>query len=393
MNKYLITVTILLFFRKLILFSVIFFATRILPLQLDFLGGGITNYQSNPYFWTWANFDGVHYLSIAQDGYKSLQYFFFPLYPILMDWGVHCINWGNSLLQNYVWSGLLISHLAFVSATIGIFKLVTVDYDQKLAIVVTLLLLVFPTSFYFDSVYTESLFLALSVWSLYFMTQKKWLLAGVMGGFASATRLVGIALLPALLIEISNSKNFKEKLFTKFIASLGITAGLISYLYFLNSKTGDPLAFLHNVEIYGPQRSSHFVVLPQVFYRYIVKIMPAINYHYFPIVFVTLLEFVTALGFGSLVVVSILGFAARFKKLKNFRLSFVVYGLLLYVIPTLSGSFSSLPRYMIVNVPLFIVFGIIVKNLPIMSRAIIFSLLFIGFVIATGLFIRGYWIS
>src|SRR3989338_7634876 len=32
----------------------------------------------------WANFDGVHYLSIAERGYVQYEQAFFPLYPVLV---------------------------------------------------------------------------------------------------------------------------------------------------------------------------------------------------------------------------------------------------------------------------------------------------------------------
>src|SRR4030042_4808501 len=63
--------------------------------------------NGHPLFWSWANFDGVHYLTIASTGY-SAQYTqaFFPVYPLLM--GVV-----SRFVHNPVLAGLLISHIAF----------------------------------------------------------------------------------------------------------------------------------------------------------------------------------------------------------------------------------------------------------------------------------------
>ena len=68
---------------RVLLLAVVFFVAALLPLQKDFLGGGLWNYLKNPYFWSWLNFDGEHYAQIAFQGYLPLTYFFFPFYPLL----------------------------------------------------------------------------------------------------------------------------------------------------------------------------------------------------------------------------------------------------------------------------------------------------------------------
>ena len=89
---------------RLLLFLVLFFAFKYVPLQKDFLGGGLFNYLSNPHLWALANFDGEHYLSIAQNGYLPLTYAFFPVYPYLIK--LFAETFGHTLI-NYLFSGLL----------------------------------------------------------------------------------------------------------------------------------------------------------------------------------------------------------------------------------------------------------------------------------------------
>jgi hypothetical protein len=241
-------------------------------------------------------------------------------------------------------------------------------------------------------VYTESLFFALAVWTFYFVRKKDWILAGILAGVCSATRLIGFALLPAIIIEVWLTVRNKEagglgllkkvgydKLFSILIAP----AGLLIYLIYLKIQTGDPLEFLHSIGIFGQQRSSSLVILPQVFYRYIFKVFPSLNYNYFPVVFSTSLELITALGF------LILSFLSFFKMRVSYA-TFLAFG---YIIPTLSGSFSSLPRYVIVLFPAFILAASYLINLKHSVQFIIFTLLFICLGIATSLFLRGYWIS
>ena len=150
---------------RTLLFIILFAAIGFVPLQKDFLGGGMANYMQNPYLWSWLNFDGEHFLSIAYQGYQPLTYFFFPLFPTIT-----CIVtkvFGNTL-QLHALTGLILSNLFMFAALYGFFKLLRLDYKKKFAYLVIILLLTFPTSFYFGSYYSESLFLALAVWSFYF---------------------------------------------------------------------------------------------------------------------------------------------------------------------------------------------------------------------------------
>lgn len=365
---------------RLGLFFVLILAVRFVLLQEDFLGGGVTQYIKNPLFWSWINFDGEHYLAIIQQGYRPLTYFYFPLYPlvarILTFWGENQFSFASG--------GLMISNTLFVIALMGLKKLVDLDHKKVVSRTTIILLLLFPTSFYFGSFYTESLFLSLSVWSFYFARKKMWLLSGVMAGLSTATRVVGLSLLPALAIEAYLQR--KDKNFNIGKVILGLTAvpvGIITYMYFLKVVTGDPLEFLHSVEIFGQQRSSTFVLLPQVLYRYIFKILPNINYYYFPVVFTTYLEFITAVVFLVAIIYSF------FRQ----RLSYVIYSLFAFVIPTLSGSFSSLPRYVLVAFPVFIIFSQLLQKSKKTVRYLVYFLLVVSLIVATSLFTRGYWVS
>lgn len=350
--------------------------------QQDYLGGGLSSYLKQPYLWAWGNFDGEHYLSIAYQGYQSLTYFFFPTYPLLIALVAKLLGGSFTSLTA---SGLLISNLSFFVALVGLWKLIKLDYKKNIARLTILLLLVFPTSFYFGSIYTESLFLALVVWSFYFARKRKWIFAGILGALLTATRVVGLAIIPALLIEAYLQRKESKKR-NPFLVAIGILLsilGIFTYMFYLNKVTGDPLEFFHNVSIFGQQRSSSLIILPQVFYRYFLKILPNINYSYFPIVFVTYLEIVTALVFLGLVI-------ASFFKL---RLSYAIYLAIGYIIPTLSGSFSSFHRYVLILFPAFVLSAMWLSKQKIWIRLVTFVLLVLGLLVATSLFTRGFWVA
>lgn len=335
------------------------------------------NYNTNPWLWAFVNFDGEHYLSLAQVGYQPLTYFYFPAYPMVIQFIGSLFGGGFTTLAV---SGVVVSNVAFFIALLGLWKLLEPEFGKRIARHSILLLLFFPTSYYFGSLYTESLFLALIVWSFYFANKNNWIMAGILGGISSATRIIGAVLAPAFLFEIV--KNRKKRLISILGAALCMS-GLFIYMYYLKVQTGDPLNFLNTVSIFGAQRSSNFILLPQVFYRYFFRVMPYINYAYLPGVFTFLLELVTAIVFLGLSVFS-------FWKLKRSYALFLTLG---YLIPTLSGSFSSLPRYVLVLFPGFVLMAIYLAKLPKTFKIAAFTLLFVSLGIATCLFVRGYWIS
>src|SRR5258706_5842641 len=98
------------------------------------------------------------------------------------------------------------SNCIFLVSLFVFYKIIRFDYPKKVAYLSLVALLVFPTSFFFGSVYTESLFLFLSLLSFYFARKKWWILAGISGMLLSGTRIVGIAIFPVLLWEFFSSR-------------------------------------------------------------------------------------------------------------------------------------------------------------------------------------------
>lgn len=355
------------------LFLVAYYASGALPLQLNFLGGGLEMYTKFPWFWGFSNFDGQHYLSIARNGYQPLTYFFFPLFPLL----VGLFSAGGSSVSSAVF-GLAISNISLVVALFGLYKLITLDFEERIFWGTLFFLLFFPTSFYLGSVYTESLFLALTVWAFYAVRRRKFVISGLLGGLALSTRIVGLAFIPVYLYKALVER--KTSNFKKIVGFLLLVSGILSYMYFLYVRTGDPFEFFNSVSIFGEQRSSSLIMLPQVFYRYIVKILPNTPVSYLPLFFTTWLEFLSASFFLVLLLLSFL----------RLDLDYSLFFLFSYLIPTLSGSFSSFPRYTLSMFPAFILMALIFKK---SFKYLIYFIFLIALVISTAMFVRGYWIS
>lgn len=361
---------------KIVLIISFFLALGYIPLRSrDFLGGGLASYLSNPFIFAWANFDGEHYLSISQIGYRGLEQAFFPIYPTLMHFFAR--PFGEDSLTLVV-AGLLISNLSFFISLILLWKLITLDYSVKIARLTILCLLMFPTSFYFGALYNESLFLLLSTASFYLMRKNKWFLASLIGGFSSATRIFGILLAPSFLIEAWKGKIPLRKFFWIIL----IPVGLLIYMYNQWVTVGDPLAFYHLQKIVGPQHESGITLLPQVYFRYI-KMLLTVDFTN-PIFQTLVLEFFVGVAFFLL---PIYGY---FKKI---GLSYCLFALAGFLLPTIQGSFSSIPRYVIVFFPSFLALAILLNQFPKLVKISLVSLSILWLTVETMLFLRGYWVA
>ncbi len=341
-----------------------------LPVKLSFLGGEAKNYFQSPLIWSWANFDGVHYLGIASFGYRQFEQAFFPLYPLLMKY-ISLFT-----LIDYVRIGQLIANVSFLVGLYVFYKLVRLDRPQKEAYWPLLFLIVFPTSFYFAGVYSESLFLLLSMACFYAARKQKWWLAGILGALASATRFVGVLLLPALAVEYFLSTRADKR---SFLWLLLIPLGLVLYMYWLNQNYGDPFYFYHVQSAYGAGRTnSSIILLPQVIFRYLkILVTASFNYQYL----ISLFEFVTSMGIMGLLIYGI----------NKMRQSYWIFTCLSFIVPTLTGTFLSMPRFAVTMFPLFILLPSILKTAR--KRMFVLGVFLVILFIATMFFTRGYWVA
>lgn len=327
----------------------------------------------------WANFDGAHYLSIAQIGYVQFQQAFFPFYPYLIYLVDKTIHLG---LLN---SGFLISNIAFIIAIFFLVKLSRLDFQKSSTICwIVLFFLSFPTTFFTLTIYTESLFLALVFSSFLFARNGKFLIASILGGFASATRLVGLFLLPAIVYEIYiNYRNNREKktLFKAFFYCLiFIPSGLITYMIYQYIMYSDPLFFIHSQPAFGAGRSGgEIILLPQVVWRYLAIFMtvPLTNYDYWKAFF----------EFAVFFLVLIMIYLAYRSKI---RISYVIFSFFSLLLPTFSGTLSSIPRYALVCFAIFF-YLVTIKNK--LVRFIMISISLATQSLLVALFLRGYFVS
>ena len=157
--------------------------------------------HENPLSDRWYRWDAIWYMRVATDGYRTVAYAnhhvnmaFFPLYPLLLHAWLSIWPWSR------VVAALLLANLCSLVASYQLFRLVRLDYGPAHARRVVWLLALFPTSLFLFAGYSESLFLLCLVGCCYAVRTQRWWHAAFWGGFAAATRPLGIILVGPLVI-------------------------------------------------------------------------------------------------------------------------------------------------------------------------------------------------
>jgi len=144
----------------------------------------------------------VSYLRAVKAGGRmlSLNYAFFPGYPIAMAIAAWPIRWiGLTQIAGSTLGGVVVSLVAALFAMFAIVELTGKDPDNRAdGIRAATYLLIFPSGFFLAQVFTESLFLALALWCLVFARRGNWLAAGALAIGVTLTRATGVALVVPL---------------------------------------------------------------------------------------------------------------------------------------------------------------------------------------------------
>jgi hypothetical protein len=236
-----------------------------------------------------ARWDSAWYLVIDRFGYRpdlgsftASRTAFFPAYPLAM-------RALGSLGAPPVIAGVLISLVAFALALYGIHRLTTLELGARArgaaaqarvpeaaatAVAVTAFA---PMAVYFSAVYTESLFIALSVGVFWSARHGRWAWAGALGALAAATRSTGVVLaVPALMLYLYGPREDRVADFARGAGSrlrprfrlrrellwLGLMpAGVIAYGAFLGLSGGDALAPFHSQASWGRHFAGPYLAL------------------------------------------------------------------------------------------------------------------------------------
>lgn len=338
-------------------------------------GGGIADPRDlveNILVRGWAYWDGVHYQAIATTGYTLYTgewptIAFFPLYPLL-------IRLLLPLVGNAAVAGLLIANGAFLLTLWLLHRLLEQDFGRPTANRTLVVLLLFPTSFFFAAVYSESLSLALAVAVLWALRRQQWWLAGAAGFFLTLTRLPGVMIAPLIGVAYLSQQCWRWRAIRPdILACLLPVAGLSMFMLFQWLRFGTPFAFMIAQRAWD-QRISPPWVIPKVLLEQFVT--PIGN----P-------PFILGLHLGTwLLFLILIGVALR-----RLPWQYAMLGLLLLLPPYLGSWSTSIARHVLLGAPAFVVLAGCTERSR--ARWLILGALALLLVICTSLFVNGFWVA
>lgn len=225
-----------------------------------------------------ARWDAAWYLVIAHYGYRpdlgvytASRTAFFPLYPL----GLKTISWSG---VPPILAGVLLSVAALALALYGIHRLTSLELGRpalgslegdrageaaRLAVMLTAFA---PMAFFFSAVYSEALYLALSIGMFWSARHGRWMWVGLLGALAATTRSTGLVLvLPAAMIYLYGPREDRvpdlHPLRSRLLPCYRLRAdalwlcllpvGVLVYGSYLGFSGGEPLAPLHAQDVWG----------------------------------------------------------------------------------------------------------------------------------------------
>ena len=184
--------------------------------------------------------DASYYLFIAENGYVSQgemvnAIVFYPLYPL----AIRCV--GTLLGGRYALAGVLISQVCYGFSAVVLAKLAKKECAHPGAALAAYWL--YPFGFFCQGVFTEGLFLLLTVSGLYLIREKRWLAAGAVGLLAALTRVQGMLLLLPGAYRAWQACRAEKRCRWRYLALAGPLLGFGIYLAVNKAACGDFFAF------------------------------------------------------------------------------------------------------------------------------------------------------
>lgn len=298
----------------------------------------------------WGRWDTGWYMNILNRGYSlygdihniQSNIAFFPLYPYLIKFLMWLLPLDWTTRGSVLLLGVMVSNLFLVFMLILLHRLVVLTLNnQEIARRSVLYYLIFPTSFFLSSFYTESTFLFLAVAAFFAAHKGQWPIAGICGMLLALTRTVGILILVPLLWMYLDSIAWKPNRIRLNVLWIGLAPiGLILFLIYIYQKTDVFLAPFANHQAWGREITSPLRALftPADFTPYLTPVTQ------------------------GLTVLFLAGAAVSLRWLPS--LSYGIYAILMIAPTLIHGTLLSNERLYLTAFPVFVIFAIVGKRLP-----------------------------
>jgi hypothetical protein len=274
--------------------------------------------------------DGIWYQRIADYGYDPTVAHgngvaFSPLYPLL----VRLV--GNAAGWSYLVAGVVVSTAAFLVAIVLLHRLIARRTGEPIARTAVWLTAFFPVAYLFSSVYTESVFLLVTVLT-FVLLERGWSAgASVVGGLAVLTRPTGILLMPSLALRIWRDAG--RRLTWRLLPILLLPIAYAAFGAYLYYRTGNPFA-AQTAQAAGWGRGVNVLL---------VLGMPIalLNGLYIGLHDTSRLMYIVDTAFAMAWALLLLEGLVR-RRLPG---EYLLYGWLAVILPVLAGTYLALPRY------------------------------------------------
>jgi hypothetical protein len=334
-------------------------------------------YLLDPFLNSQVAWDSEYYLAIANTGYDdpdistvtvngetfSKSYAFFPLYPFAMRaLGAPLGLLGLTPVATYTLAGVLLSLLGTLGAMVALYDLTRDELGEDGGIRTAFMLLIFPSSFFFSTVYTEGFFVGLAFASLALVRRRHIIPAAILAMLATWTRAVGGTLIVPLglawLMLYLRSDSDKRRL---WLQAPFITLPLVAYGIF-RLTNGHPFEIVE-VEWFG----NKLLDLPRTIDAWQQIFQRAQNYPE--------TAFWVALNLGAIVlaVISLLTVARRYPML-------ALFGFVSLLVPLTSGwtGTQSAFRYVLAVPTLWVMLGRLSRSSVFERSWTVFSVLLLA---------------
>jgi hypothetical protein len=238
---------------------VLFVALRGLLFGFNYVGRSMTQ-MTNPAlcfsrlgpFWdAWIRYDAGWYWGLVRHGYAipgdgkwttQSNVVFFPLYPYLIRMATKLVGG-----TNHWYAGLAISNVATALALFFMLRIARRYVDEDCARRSLVYLLLFPSSFFLSSYYTEGLFLLTVTAAFASYLKKRYFLCGVWGYLAAMIRNPGVLLFPSFVLGLLWERRGRlTRADLPALWLLLIPCGLLTFMAILHHK---PLNMVRMMDI------------------------------------------------------------------------------------------------------------------------------------------------
>lgn len=299
------------------------------------------NYSDNYLLNLLGYWDTGYYLRIAEIGYPDFEttkdpnllnnWGFFPFYSML-------IYPLGLLLGDNVLAGVLISNACWLGAGFLIWKIAAHMRPDlpRLGLYSLIGLNCLPTSYLGSGVFSESIFLFLSLWSVWAYLQEKFVVAGLAGMFLALSRPFGVLLTIPFFIDYIRKYELRKSVLITLILGL-IPFGTFLFFGYCWYRTGDFWLYVEMKErMWGINTSNPFAIIWNMIFR------GEDNYLRFNMIYAVAMMLFTAYG------------------LRRQAPMYLLWALILIFMPIIQGAVNivSMPRYTLAAFPVSLAVGI-----------------------------------